>query len=109
EYKTGRQPDEVQLGTLHFKISSKMGSWVDIPPSSDFSLANIPFGIISTLDEPGQHVAVAIGSYALDLKVLADNINLPKVFPSLANHPRVFAQPTLNAFARLGRAVHREV
>ncbi|KAK1754012.1 hypothetical protein QBC47DRAFT_385413 [Echria macrotheca] len=86
-----------------------MASWVDIPPSSDFSLANIPFGIISTSDEPDPHVAVAIGIYVLDLKVLAANIDLPKIFTSLANHPHVFAQPTLNAFARLGRAVHREV
>ncbi|KAJ4287441.1 hypothetical protein N0V88_007714 [Collariella sp. IMI 366227] len=39
-------------------------SWVDIPPTSDFSLANLPFGIISTTTDP-PHPAVAIGAHSL--------------------------------------------
>ncbi|KAK4155607.1 hypothetical protein C8A00DRAFT_31556 [Chaetomidium leptoderma] len=85
-------------------------SWVpDISPSSDFSLANIPFGIISTPDDAGPHVAVAIGSYALDLKVLAANADLTQVFPGLNGLTEAFSQPTLNAFAEMGRTVHRQV
>ncbi|KAK5653785.1 hypothetical protein OQA88_7943 [Cercophora sp. LCS_1] len=85
-------------------------SWVpDLDPSSDFSLQNIPFGIVSTLDDPTPHVAVAIGSHVLDLKVLAKHADIKSLFPSLADHEDVFSHSTLNAFARLGRAAHREV
>lgn len=86
-------------------------SWLDIDPSSDFSLANIPFGIISTPDDPSPHVGIAIGTYVLDLKVLADGIGGWNLLPygGHESNPKVFAQPTLNAFAQLGRAVHRHV
>lgn len=86
-------------------------SWVpDIDPASDFSLANIPFGIVTTPDDQTRHVAVAIGSYVLDLKVLAASSDLTKVFPGVdGDLAHVFSQPTLNAFAQLGRAVHRRV
>ncbi|KAK4442193.1 hypothetical protein QBC34DRAFT_499841 [Podospora aff. communis PSN243] len=91
------------------KMSS---SWVpDVSPTSDFSLENLPFGIVTTPADPSPHAAVAIGSYILDLKVLAahPSTSLASLFPSLGGHEDVFAQPTLNAFAQLGRAVHREV
>ena len=86
-------------------------SWVpDIDPASDFSLANIPFGIISTPADPAPHAAVAIGSYALDLKVLTANPALTtQLFPNIPNLPAAFSQPTLNTFASLGRPIHRQV
>ncbi|KAH6842699.1 hypothetical protein B0I37DRAFT_315236 [Chaetomium sp. MPI-CAGE-AT-0009] len=86
-------------------------SWVpDIDPASDFSLANIPFGIISTPDDPTPHAAVAIGSYALDLKVLTTNPGFSsQIFPGVDGLPEAFSQPTLNTFAELGRAIHRQV
>jgi fumarylacetoacetase len=86
------------------------GSWVpDVAPSSDFSLENLPFGIVTTPDDPSPHAAIAIGSSILDLKVLAAHTDLPSLFPSLARYPNVFAGSTLNSFAQLGRAAHREV
>jgi fumarylacetoacetase len=85
-------------------------SWVpDLDPSSDFSLANIPFGIISTRDDPSLRPAVAIGSYALDLKLLSQQPDFSTVFPSLKGHESVFLEHSLNAFAALGRPVHSEV
>ncbi|KAK3401834.1 fumarylacetoacetase [Sordaria brevicollis] len=85
-------------------------SWLDIDPSSDFSLANIPFGIISTPDDPSPHVGIAIGTYVLDLKILASQIGAENLLPDAAqSQTDVFAQPTLNAFAELGRPVHRHV
>jgi fumarylacetoacetase len=86
-------------------------SWVpDIDPASDFSLANIPFGIISTPDDPAPHAAVAIGSYALDLKVLTANPELTsQLFPNINNLPSAFSQPSLNTFASMGRPIHRQV
>lgn len=85
-------------------------SWVpDMDPASDFSLANIPFGIISTEADPAPHAAVAIGSYVLDLKVLSTNVDLSQILPGIDGLAEAFSQPTLNAFAEMGRAVHRQV
>lgn len=89
-------------------------SWLDIDPDSDFSLANIPFGIVSTPNESSPHAAVAIGSFVVDLKALfftstSATSRLGEVFPSLSSRRYVFTLPTLNAFAQLGRTIHREV
>lgn len=85
-------------------------SWLDIDPSSDFSLANIPFGIIDTPEDVTRHVGVAIGSYVLDLKELAHRIGANNLLPFGAHStPGVFETRTLNAFAKLGRSVHRHV
>lgn len=87
-----------------------MASWVPgVNPMSQFSLANIPLGIISTPDDPEPHVATAIGSLALDLKVLSTHPDFTKVFPCLEGYEYVFSLPALNEFAALGREVHREV
>ena len=83
-------------------------SWLSIPLRSHFSLANIPFGIISTAATKTPRPAAAIGEYALDLQIFASNDGFSKL-PSIQNSLSVFSQPTLNAFAALGRPVHREV
>lgn len=83
-------------------------SWLTIPRSSHFSLANIPFGIISTSTRPNRRPAIAIGEYVLDL----ENFSAGGGFSDLAsvrNHASVFSANTLNEFAALGRRVHREV
>ncbi|TPX10029.1 uncharacterized protein E0L32_001226 [Thyridium curvatum] len=85
-------------------------TWVpNVDPASEFSLANIPFGIISTPADSSPHPAVAIGSSVLDLKVLAAEPDFGKVFPSLQDGAHVFSANSLNAFAALGRPVHRQV
>lgn len=83
-------------------------SWLPIPPRSHFSLANIPFGIISTESDPSHRPAVAIGEHALDLSVFAEEGGFSKLQTFNANKT-VFSSPTLNAFAALGRTTHREV
>ena len=83
-------------------------SWLDIPARSHFSLANIPFGVITTPVSSSPHVAVAIGEYALDLSVFASYSGFSEC-PAITAHLHVFSQPALNDFAALGRAVHREV
>lgn len=80
-------------------------SWLSISPDSHFSIANIPFGIIST-DASEPRPAVAIGEYALDLKAFAAGHGFSQL-PSIQDHLNVFAQPTLNALSATG--VHREV
>lgn len=85
-------------------------SWVPtVTPTTDFSLANLPFGIITTPSDPSPHAAVAIGTSVLDLKILSSHPAFPSLFPPLAAHPPIFSHPTLNAFAALGRPVHRQV
>ena len=85
-------------------------TWVpDISPESPFSIANIPFGIITSQDDPTPRAAVAIGDYVLDLKQLSQSENFAQLFPILKDHPNVFQEPTLNSFAALGRPIHGQV
>lgn len=96
----------------HFLHSSNImasKSWVAVPPKSDFSLANIPFGIITSRNSQTQkRPAVAIGDHALDLLAFSKGNGFSKL-PSIADHLSVFEQSTLNDFAALGRPVHRQV
>lgn len=85
-----------------------MASWLQIPKNSPFSLANIPFGIISSVKSTARVPAVAIGEYALNLNVFASSGGFSQL-PAIQPHLSVFNQPTLNAFAALGRPVHRQV
>jgi fumarylacetoacetase len=83
-------------------------SWLSIPRGSHFSLANIPFGIISTASSTSPRVAVAIGDFALDLETFAAN-NGFSALSTIQPHQAVFSQPSLNDFAALGRPIHSVV
>ncbi|KAF2657506.1 Fumarylacetoacetase [Lophiostoma macrostomum CBS 122681] len=83
-------------------------SWFCIPRGSHFSLANIPFGVISTATSQTPRVAVAIGDHALDLELFAAN-NGFAALSTIQPHQAVFSQPSLNAFAALGRPIHSVV
>lgn len=83
-------------------------SWLEVDPNSDFSLANLPFGIISTISNDLPRPAIAIGNYALDLAAFSKQNGFESQ-PDLSQHVSVFQHPTLNAFAALGREVHRKV
>lgn len=84
-------------------------SWLPVAEESDFSLANLPFGIVSRLEEDSRFPAVALGDYVLDLRVLVkegafDNLG------ELQQPLRVaFDKETLNSFAALGQCTHRKV
>lgn len=79
-------------------------SWFSIPRGSHFSLANIPFGIISTKGS-APRVATAIGDHALDLAGFAAHSGF-SALSIIQPHSKVFSQSTLNAFADLGRPIH---
>ena len=83
-------------------------SWLQIPPRSPFSIANIPFGIISTSAVQTPHPAVAIGEYALDLQVFAAG-NGFAALSIIQPHQNAFSSSTLNAFASLGKPIHSAV
>ncbi|KAL4949275.1 hypothetical protein BDW69DRAFT_202945 [Aspergillus filifer] len=85
-----------------------MASWLQIPKNSPFSLANIPFGIISSSKTTSRVPAIAIGDYALNLSAFASSGGFAQL-PAIQSQLSVFNQPTLNAFAALGRPVHRQV
>ena len=80
-------------------------SWLSIPSSSHFSLANIPFGIISSSKDQTPRPAVAIGDHCLDLKAFAADGGFKEVQVDTS----VFSSPNLNAFAALGKPTHRAV
>ena len=83
-------------------------SWLNLDPKSHFSIQNIPFGIISTSQKPEPHPAIAIGNHALDLYVFTQQ-NGFSALSIIQPHQKVFSQSTLNAFAALGRPIHRVV
>lgn len=83
-------------------------SWLPIPPGSHFSLANIPFGIISTPANPSPRPAIAIGDHVLDLHAFASGGGF-FASPDIQDGVACFASATLNAFAALGRPFHRKV
>ena len=82
-------------------------SWIDIPPTSDFPIQNLPFGVFET-PERGTRLGVAIGDYVLDLYAVAQfgffsDLDLgPKM-------PKVFRRRSLNQFIALGRPAWRAV
>lgn len=78
----------------------RLRSFVDVKPESDFPIQNLPYGVVSTADDPAPRVGVAIGGFVLDLSVLqaAKLLDLPE---------GVFAQSSINAFMALGPNVWR--
>src|SRR3954470_13547357 len=70
-------------------------SFIDIDPSSDFPIQNLPYGIFSA-NGLAPRVGVAIGDFVLDLWELAQECRIEVA------EPGVFAQPSLNAFMALG-------
>jgi fumarylacetoacetase len=83
-------------------------SWLPIAADSPFSIANIPFGIISTESDKTHRPAIAIGDHALDLKAFAAGGGF-KPSKTITESEDVFSQTTLNGFAHLGQSFHREV
>ncbi|KAF1982925.1 Fumarylacetoacetase [Aulographum hederae CBS 113979] len=83
-------------------------SWFSIPKGSPFSIANFPFGIISTKESPNLRTAVAIGDHALDLAAFAANNGFSAI-STIQPHQAVFSESTLNSFAALGRPIHSVV
>lgn len=81
---------------------SRLSSFIDVAPDSDFSIYNLPYGVFSYADK-APRVGVAIGDYVLDLSVLeaAGLLSVPA--------DGVFAQPQLNDFIAQGAQVWQQV
>ncbi|BGO92379.1 hypothetical protein NBRC10512_005064 [Rhodotorula toruloides] len=85
-----------------------MQSWLDIPADSHFSLANVPFGIISHAGSGGARVgATRLGDWAVDLSVPEAAGLLAEAFEQ--KETSFFAKPTLNDFAGLPARIRQNV
>lgn len=99
----------IRLFTTTSPTMAPLKSWLAIPSESDFSLSNLPFGVITSRNSRDQkRPAVAIGDHVLDLLAFSQGKGFSGL-SSFEKHVDVFAQPSLNAFAALGRPVHQEV
>jgi fumarylacetoacetase len=60
-----------------------MGHEIAISPGSPFTVDNIPFGVIKTAKNSTPRCASAIGDYAIDLSLLAQQGNFDNIEGSL--------------------------
>ena len=77
----------------------KLRSFIDVAPTSDFPIQNLPYGVFSSGDRQTPRVGVAIGDYVLDLCELEQDGLLD------VGQAGVFAGPSLNHFMSLGPKV----
>eukprot|EP01113_Clastostelium_recurvatum_P020144 TRINITY_DN2392_c0_g1_i1.p2 TRINITY_DN2392_c0_g1~~TRINITY_DN2392_c0_g1_i1.p2 ORF type:complete len:432 (-),score=97.77 TRINITY_DN2392_c0_g1_i1:2239-3534(-) len=87
-------------------------SFLDVHPSSDFSLANLPYGVFRPTHDASARVGVAIGDWVLDLSAVADAglFNTPTLSSFIKSGPHgCFHQDALNDFMAMGRPVWTEV
>jgi fumarylacetoacetase len=78
---------------------SKLRSFIEVDPTSDFPIQNLPYGVFSSKDGLAPRVGVAIGDYVLDLWELEQDGRLD------VGDLGVFSGPTLNPFMALGPKV----
>jgi fumarylacetoacetase len=71
-------------------------SFIDVEPTSDFPIQNLPYGVFSAKDGLAPRVGVAIGNFVLDLWELEQDCRLP------VRNVGVFSASTLNPFMALG-------
>ncbi len=81
-----------------------MQTWKDISPDSDFSIYNIPFGIIST-GESDMRIASRIGDEVIDLKAA----HIYGIFDGLGLESGDFIGKSLNKFIGKGKSTTNAV
>jgi fumarylacetoacetase len=75
----------------------RLRSFVEVEPSSDFPIQNLPYGVFFTPERPVLRAGVAIGDQVLDLAMLE-----AEGLIRFEAAREVFARPSLNAFMALG-------
>lgn len=81
-----------------------MQTWKDVSPDSDFSIYNIPFGIV-TIGDSDHRIASRIGDEVIDLKAAT----IYGIFDGLDISGEDFIATSLNAFIGKGKAVTNAV
>lgn len=79
--------------------------WLSIPPQSDFSLHNLPFGIFRPDGSGSPRAGIAIGDHIVDLAAAAQE----GMFGKRRFFKKILEQDTLNAFMALGKPVTNRV
>ena len=74
--------------------------WVPVPEDSDFTLANLPYGMIESASVD-RSVAIRIGDHAIDLA----RLQATNALAGLPLPKHLFAAPSLNAFMAEGPEV----
>ncbi|WP_180159317.1 fumarylacetoacetase [Acinetobacter sp. YH12047] len=80
-------------------MTTRLKSFIDIAPDSDFPLENLPYGIFSNEQNTQPRAGVALGEWVVDLAALE-----AKGYLKLEQDQQFFNQPTLNAFIESGKA-----
>ncbi len=80
-------------------MTTRLKSFIDIAPDSDFPLENLPYGIFSNEQNTQPRAGVALGEWVVDLAALEQ-----KGYLKLEQDQQFFNQPTLNAFIESGKA-----
>ncbi|WP_312536822.1 fumarylacetoacetase [Acinetobacter variabilis] len=80
-------------------MTTRLKSFVDIAPDSDFPLENLPYGIFSDEQNAQPRAGVALGEWVIDLAALE-----AKSYLKLEQGQQFFNQPTLNSFIESGKA-----
>ena len=80
-------------------MTTRLKSFVDITPDSDFPLENLPYGIFSNEQNTQPRAGVALGEWVVDLAALE-----AKGYLKLEQDQQFFNQPTLNSFIESGKA-----
>lgn len=80
-------------------MTTRLKSFIDIAPDSDFPLENLPYGIFSNEQNTQPRAGVALGEWVVDLAALE-----AKGYLKLEQDQQFFNQPTLNSFIESGKA-----
>ena len=80
-------------------LLSDVTSFLDLPADTAFGLANLPYGVFSTADDPTPRVGVRVGDHVLDLAYLETHGLLAA--PEAGRAPAFTG--TLNRFMSLGK------
>ncbi len=81
-----------------------MNSWIEIPANSDFTLHNIPFGIVQHTNK--KVVATILGNTVIDLHALYNTGLLSTIY---GLHGNVFSNNYINDFIALGKPITNAV
>lgn len=81
-------------------VDPSLRSFIDVVPTSDFPIQNLPYGVFQPRWGGEARIGVALGDFVIDLTVLETEGRLKH--PLLDSH-RPFAARSLNAFMALNR------
>jgi len=85
-------------------MAAPKASWLPVAADSDFSIANIPFGVVATTAAPdAPFIATRVGDSVVSLKALVEEGVLP------ADYKATLTSDVLNGFMALGRKEWKDV